>query len=209
MNSLLTLVFGVLLSYTPMIYLFTFTKILPWLIAVPLVGIIVIFFRRSKRTYSPILEETRQTEAKPDCKEVVEFTRYAGGHPDIHEPILPCVVHVKPQIFEICKYINDIKTQVICVGMIPIESIIEIRVEDVFTMKRKITPENWKHSLKYFEDLNDSKGDEIAFIVIEWIRDTEHMFTYFCIVNELAMEIAVKKRNAILKKARQATLQLA
>jgi hypothetical protein len=97
----------------------------------------------------------------------VAFNRYAGGHPGINEMILPCVIHLQPGFIEICKYINPVQLQISCVGRIPIESSLEIRVEDVFTMKWKMTAETWEISYKYLESLNDRRGTEVAFIAIE------------------------------------------
>jgi len=181
----------------------------PWFYVIPVAGIAFIFYYRSQKPVSLLKEDAIVPESKPDCKEVVEFNRYAGGHPEINEVVHPCLIHLQPGIIQICKYLADDKSRVACVGKIPMESVVEIRVEDIFTMKRKMSTESWLISHKYFEGLSNRKGTEVAFIVIEWVMDEEHRFTYLCIEGDFAMEIAVKKRNAVVKKARQQAIQFA
>jgi hypothetical protein len=207
MSSLLTLSVWVILSFSSTIHLLFHLHNIPWIIAILVATIALFLIIWNKRKNSLVIMENKLPESRTDCREVVEFYRYTGGHPDINEAIIPCVVSMKPGSIQICRYANESRTQIACMGIIQTESVVEIRVEDVFTMKRKMTPEQWQVSHKYFDDLNDANGDEIAFIVIEWLLNEEHQFTYLCIRNSFAMEIAVKKRNAIIKKSRQESLQ--
>jgi hypothetical protein len=174
----------------------------PWLYVVPIALIAFIVYYRKQRPIEISIEEDDAPALKPAVREVVEFNRYAGGHPEINELVYPCLVLFQSGMLQICKYLDANRSEISCVGTIPLESILEIRVEDVFTMKRKMTPESWRISKKHFEGLNHKKGTEVAFTVIEWMKDNEHRSTYLCIEDDFAMEIAVKKRNAVLQKTR-------
>jgi hypothetical protein len=209
MTSLLTCLSWAMLTTIPTILSKFLSSLSPWIYSIPLAVILLIILYWVFRPPNALPVEDEISEPKPESREVVEFNRYAGGHPEINEVIHPCAIHIRSGILQICKYDIHDKGKVCCVGKIPMDSITEIRVEDVFTMKRKMTPESWNSSYKYFEDLNNRKGTEVAFTVIDWIEDKVHRSTYLCIEDDFAMEMAVKKRNAVMKKARQQTLQFA
>jgi hypothetical protein len=207
MYSTLPLFSDALLIFIPSNALILPYHISIWLYLIPLTGIAILIFRKAKPDLD--FSVTTKNIVEPNSKEVVEFNRYAGGHPEINELILPCIIHLQPGYIEICKYVGSDQVQVSCIGRIPIDDVLEIRVEDVFTMKRKMTREAWEVSHKYVESLNDRRGSEVAFIVIEWKDKEINRFTYLCIEDEAAMETALKKRNAVVKKAKQNVLQIA
>lgn len=209
MTSLLTCLTWVQLTLIPTPKLFFHAEFSPWLYVIPFAGIAFIIYYRKNRSSTQFIEEEDLPDSQPNFKEVVEFNRYAGGHPEINELVHPCVIQITQGAIQVCKYMDGSRNQVCCVGSIPMDSVTEIRVEDVFTMKRRMTPESWRISRKYFEGLNHKKGNEVAFTVIEWVKDDEHRSTYLCIEDDFAMEIAVKKRNAVLQKTRVQALQMA
>lgn len=178
-----------------------------WVPAASLISIgIYLLWRRSRPS-----EDVDSTGSVPraDTKSVIEFNRYAGGHPDIDIDILPCVVFIEQDFIHLCRYQDAERKQLGSLGKIPMNEIREFRVEDVFTMKRKLSPENWDLTIRHLLDLNQRKGSEVAFVVIEWVFQGKTINTYLCIEGEYAMEWALGKRNLLVKAGRKEVLQFA
>lgn len=180
-----------------------------WLWVLPASLISVGFYLLWRKTRSDGNIEPVSSVPRADTKSVIEFSRYAGGHPEIDIDILPCVVFIEQEYIHLCRYQDSERKQLGSLGKIPMNEIREFRVEDVFTMKRKLSPENWDLTIKHLLDLNQRKGSEVAFVVIEWIFEGKTANTYLCIEGEYAMEWALGKRNLLVKAGRKEVLQFA
>ncbi|NVO20975.1 MAG: hypothetical protein HXX13_14840 [Bacteroidetes bacterium] len=209
MISLLTCLSWALLTSFAANLTNSITSISPWYYLIPASAIGFFFYYRVTRNPKAKKKPDKSPGDSTEFKEIVEFNRYAGGHPAINEVIVPCVVHLTPGMLQICKYADAAMMDVTIVGEIPLKSINSMRVVDVFTMKKKMTSENWNGSNKYFNGLYDRRATEVAFLVIEWLNDSVHQSTYLCIEDAFAMEKAIKKRNAVIYKARHQALQFA
>jgi hypothetical protein len=149
-------------------------------------------------------------EQNKDLREVVEFSRYSGGHPKISEILKPCLIYYQSEFLHICKYESNNLSSIESVGKIHKESILEIRVEDTFNFMKKMTSDRWTEIKDYFEGLQNFKDEDLAFLIIDWqegINRFQSIFTVESAGN--AMEFAVRKRNAVVRICRPPVLQLA
>lgn len=134
--------------------------------------------------------------------DLIQTSLYAGGHPEIRESIQPCYLFTSNGMIhfgsENVAESEDAKPA----GSIPLDTLLDIRVEDVFTLKRKMTPERWLQSKDLLQPLNDRNEEDLAFVVIEWAKEGQRYVTNLCVVGTLAMEQALAKRNALYKRCR-------
>lgn len=183
----------------------------PWLYTIPFIaiGLISLYFLRSRQV-GPINEaDDFPGDERKDLKEVIEFSRYAGGHPKIDQLIRPCLIYYESDTLHICKYLDSNRVNVEKIARIPKESILEIRVEDTFNLMKRMTTERWKEAKGHFTGFEKIRDEDIAFLVIDWQRDIDRQLTYFTIESlGNAMELAVKKRNALVRICKPAVLQL-
>ncbi|MBK7173871.1 MAG: hypothetical protein IPH84_11700 [Bacteroidales bacterium] len=156
------------------------------------------YFRPRLKSFSVLTEEQSLIPAL----EVIQTTLYAGGHPEISEAIMPCLIYTSGGSIFIGKDASESGNECKALGSIPVTSLLDIRVEDVFTLKRKMTADRWVHSREYLQCLNNKKEEELAFVVIEWEKNNQHFITNLCIEGDRAMENALAKRNALYKKCR-------
>lgn len=134
--------------------------------------------------------------------DLIQTSLYAGGHPEIKESLQPCYLFTSNGMIHFGKEIVSESSDCVPAGSIPVDTLVDIRVEDVFTMKRKMTPERWLQSKDLLQPLNDRNEEDLAFVVIEWVREGQNYITNLCIVGTLAMEQALAKRNALYKRCR-------
>ena len=181
----------------------------PWFLIIPIIGVGVIYLifriRKQKEEY-PI--ESESPEPVPNNMEIIEMERYAGGHPLLNDAIQPCILCIQSSVLHLCSYTGESKGTITSLMEIPVDDIIELRIEDSFTMMKKMTSERWKQVSKHFHGLENRRDEDVAFLVVEWQYELSTQQTYFAIESVgNAMEVALRKRNALMKFMRTQNVQ--
>jgi hypothetical protein len=202
---MISLVAGIILVIGAFINaLFSTTGQLPvilTMIIVPIAVVIVAYYIRSRKKGIHDLpgKQNLDIDKKNDQLSLL-FNRYAGGHPDIQEVIKPCLIRMDPEEITFGKILHH--GNIIRTGGIPIESVIDIKVESIFSLSKKLTIEKWKEYFPFVQDLGNLPDDEFAFMVITWERDSEIHRTSLGILGIGAPERALDLCNKAMKLLR-------
>lgn len=183
----------------------------PWLFLIPIIGIIVTYLLLRLRKDQTEIEEELESSAQGSAFiEALEVTRYAGGHPLLNDLVQPCVLSFESESLHLNKYFDEQRNTVVSLVEIPKDSIVELKIEDSFTMMKKMTSERWQQVSKHFQGLENSRDEDVAFLVIVWQYELTDQCTYFSIESPgNAMEYALRKRNTLLKSMRNPAFNLA
>ena len=122
---------------------------------------------------------------------------YVGGHPDIDKTIEGIAIRKQFNKLEINEFPNDLKLPT-SIAYIPIDKIIDIKVEDASSIERRLTVGRLLLVGIFAFAWKKKKKNELAFVTIEWKEKFEHD-TVFSFEGKEAMQNANTSSNQLIK----------
>lgn len=134
--------------------------------------------------------------------DLIKMGSYTGGHPHIDKEINPCIIYKKESDFLLCQQSSTFEMPSDPIGIIPLQSITNISLEDASSIEKKITLGRVLLVGVFALAWKKNKKNEIAYIAIDWNDGRFEHSTIFSFQGPNAMQNANTARNALLRLAK-------